>query len=115
MGRPGFIDRTAVPAPLTFAAAVAALTGRPLGDERFAVAVSGGPDSLALLALAHAAFGARVVALTVDHGLRSEAAAEAAAVAAHAASLGVGHATLRWDGPKPAANLQAAARAARYA
>ena len=98
-----------------FAAAVEALAGCPLRpDERLAVAVSGGPDSLALLLLAHQAFAGRVSALTVDHGLRTEAAQEAASVAAQCARLGVEHATLRWDGAKPAANLQAAARAARY-
>ncbi len=98
------------------AAATAALIGRRLrDDEAIAVAVSGGPDSLALLLLAHAAFGARVHVLTVDHGLRPEAAAEAALAARHAASLGLRHATLCWHGPYPVANLQAAARHARYA
>lgn len=100
---------------LDFAAAVAGLIGRPLGDdERFAVAVSGGPDSLALLLLAHAAFGDRVRALTVDHRLRAESAAEAAKVATLAQTFGVPHATLLWDGDKPSANIQAAARDARY-
>jgi tRNA(Ile)-lysidine synthase len=95
---------------------IAHLIGRPLGDEEpLAVAVSGGPDSLALLLLAQAAYGARVRALTVDHGLRRESAAEAAQVAAICASLGVAHRVLRWEGPKPNASLQAAARAARYA
>ena len=98
-----------------FAARAEALlsTAIPASDF-FAVAVSGGPDSLALLLLAHRALGERVCALTVDHGLRPEGAAEAAAVAGHAASLGVPHVTLRWAGPHPASNLQAAARAARY-
>jgi len=111
---PGLAEIAASAPVHAFAAAVAGLIGRPLGDERFAVAVSGGPDSLALLSLACAAFGTQVVALTVDHGLRPAAAAEAAAVADHAAGLGVTHVILRWDGPKPTANLQAAARAARY-
>ncbi len=108
--------KAALPAPAPdFAAAVAAL-GFPLAaTEPIAVAVSGGPDSLALLILAHAAFGDRVRALTVDHGLRADSSVEAAAVADHAASLGVPHVTLRWHGPKPSANLQAAARDARYA
>lgn len=103
-------------ARLELGARVAALIVRPLGpDEPIAVAVSGGPDSLALLLSAHAAFGAgRVRALTVDHRLRPEASDEAAMVAGVAARLGVVHATLVWDGPKPRANLQAAARAARY-
>lgn len=80
-----------------------------------ALAVSGGPDSMALMALAVEALGpARLRALTVDHGLRAGSAAEAAGVAATAATLGVAHATLRWDGPHPVAGLQAAARRARY-
>lgn len=91
------------------------LIGRPLGDEEpLAVAVSGGADSLALLLLAHDALGPRVRALTVDHGLRAESAAEAAQVAAICRTLGVAHATLRWDGAKPVAGVQAAAREARY-
>ncbi len=101
-------------AAVDFAAAVAALIGRPLGEaEPFAVAVSGGPDSLALLLLAHAAFGARVRVLTVDHRLRPGSAAEAAMVAGYATTLGVPQATLVWDAPV-ASNLQASARTARY-
>lgn len=99
----------------TLAAALVALLGRPLAPaEPLAVAVSGGPDSLALLLLAHAGFGDRVRALTVDHGLRPAAACEATVVAGYAAALGVPHATLHWAGPHPATNLQAAARTARY-
>jgi tRNA(Ile)-lysidine synthase len=98
-----------------FAVAVAAALGHPVPPEaRLAVAVSGGADSLALLLLAARAFPRRVAALTVDHRLRAEAAAEAKAVSAHCATLAVPHATLRWDGPKPRANIQAAARTARY-
>jgi tRNA(Ile)-lysidine synthase len=91
------------------------LIGRPLGGEAFAVAVSGGPDSLALLLLAHAAFGDRVRALTVDHALRTDSAAEAAMVAGVCAGRGIPHAALRWEGAKPTANIQAHARGARYA
>ena len=109
-------DAASAPTAATFGAAVAALIGRPLfPDELVAVAVSGGADSLALLLLAHAAFGGRVRAVTVDHGLRAGAAEEAALVGRYAASLGVVPAVLRWDGDKPSANLQAAARDARYA
>ncbi|MBS0255984.1 MAG: tRNA lysidine(34) synthetase TilS [Proteobacteria bacterium] len=77
------------------------------------LAVSGGGDSLALLLLAHAALPGRVRVATVDHGLRPEAAAEAAGVAALCARLGVGHATLAVT-VEPG-NVPAGARAARYA
>jgi tRNA(Ile)-lysidine synthase len=79
---------------------------------RFGVAVSGGPDSLALLLLAHAALPGRVIAATVDHGLRPEAPTEAAQVAAVCADLGVPHETVRVE--VSAGNLQAQAREARY-
>lgn len=79
---------------------------------RIGIAVSGGPDSVALLLLAAAALPGRVEAATVDHGLRSESAQEAAAVAALCDRLGVAHATLPVT--VAAGNVQAAARAARY-
>src|SRR3954469_3166620 len=82
--------------------------------DRLGVAVSGGPDSLALLLLAHAAYPGRVRAATVDHGLRPEAAAEAAVVAGICGSLSIPHATLR-AAMSETANIQAAARARRYA
>jgi len=86
-------------------------------DSRIALAVSGGPDSLALLLLAHAAFPGRVHAATVDHGLRPTSAAEVAFVARIAADLGVPHAGLKaeWDGGLPVSGIQGAAREARYA
>lgn len=80
------------------------------------MAVSGGPDSLALLHLADRwarSRGARLLVLTVDHALRPEAADEAAAVAAICRARGLEHRTIRWDGPKPSTGLQAAAREAR--
>lgn len=80
----------------------------PLG-----LAVSGGGDSVALLHLAVAA-GVPVSVATVDHGLRAEAADEAAGVARACAGLGVPHRVLRWqwDG---AGNLQDRARRGRLA
>jgi tRNA(Ile)-lysidine synthase len=98
---------------------LAELLGAALGravapTERLAVAISGGPDSVALLLLAHAAFPGRVLALTVDHGLRPAAAAEAAFVAALCAARGIPHQVLHWTGARPAANMQAQARHARY-
>lgn len=79
------------------------------------LAVSGGPDSMALLHAAPRA-GATVPlhVATVDHGLRTASAAEAGGVADAARQLGLSHKTLAWTGPKPCHGLQAAARAARY-
>jgi tRNA(Ile)-lysidine synthase len=83
------------------------------------LAISGGPDSTALMALAARWRAARkrgpeLIAVTIDHGLRPEAAAEARAVKRQAAQLGLAHRTLRWRGHKPTSGLQEAARAARY-
>lgn len=88
-------------------------------QQAIILAVSGGSDSTALLVLARAHFSqrnpaCRLVAVTVDHGLRPESAAEAEAVGALCATLGVPHRTVRWDGPKPATGIAAAARAVRY-
>ncbi len=85
-----------------------------------ALAVSGGPDSMALMHLASRWLSLKgrtpgtIAVLTVDHGLRPESAAEAAFVAAQAKRLGFAHATLPWDGEKPKTGIQAAARRARY-
>jgi tRNA(Ile)-lysidine synthase len=84
------------------------------------LAVSGGPDSTALLAMAaawarRAPAAARLAAATVDHGLRKESADEAAAVGALCARLGVAHRVLVWRGDKPTTHIQERARAARYA
>ena len=83
------------------------------------LAVSGGPDSTALLVLAarwrkRRRKGPQLVAVTVDHGLRPEAKREAAAVKRLAQSLGVAHRTVRWKGRKPATGIQEKARMARY-
>jgi len=91
------------------------------------LAVSGGPDSVALMLLA--ARWARtcektrdktrrrkpvLIAVTVDHGLRDEARREALAAGRLARKLGLTHRTLRWTGRKPKTGLPQAARAARY-
>jgi len=83
------------------------------------LAVSGGPDSIALMWLAARwrralARGPRLIAVTVDHGLRSEAAREARDVKRLARTLDLPHRTVRWTGAKPKTGLPAAARAARY-
>ncbi|HUE79686.1 MAG TPA: tRNA lysidine(34) synthetase TilS [Sphingomicrobium sp.] len=83
---------------------------------KIGVAVSGGPDSLALLLLAAAARPERIEAATVDHALRPESKAEAEMVAGLCRQLGVPHAILTLDWPRaPDRNLQARARDARYA
>lgn len=87
------------------------------------VAVSGGPDSMALAELAArwrdgAAPGAirpPIFAATVDHGLREGSRAEAEMAAAFVTSRGIPHSILEWTGEKPATALQARARDARYA
>lgn len=92
------------------------LNGMPArsDDAPVGVAVSGGPDSLALLLLAEAAWPGQVRAATVDHGLRPESAAEARWVADMCAARGVPHHTLTPETPITG-SLQAGARRARYA
>lgn len=81
-------------------------------DAKIGLAVSGGPDSLALLLIAARERPDRVRAATVDHGLRAESAAEAHAVAALCGELRVPHDILS---VRVTGSLQAAAREARYA
>src|SRR5690242_6702344 len=106
--------------------------GTPVGDAEadalfadlidqpaLVLAVSGGPDSTALMWLAarwrkRQRRGPKLIAVTVDHGLRPEARREAAAVKRLARRLGIAHRALRWSGPKPKTGLQEKARAARY-
>lgn len=92
----------------------------PLGpferSPHLAVAVSGGPDSLALCLLSDAwarARGGRITAMTVDHRLRPESGAEARQVGRWLAERGISHVILRRSGPRPSSGVQAAARAAR--
>ncbi len=113
------------------------MTQRPLGAEadagllqtirtallrdtsaRIGIAVSGGGDSTALLHLAlrvAPGLGFAVEAVTVDHGLRPESAAEAAQVAVLCAAQGIPHATLLWQDRAATGNLMDQARRARFA
>ena len=86
----------------------------PWLDRGVLLAVSGGPDSSALMHAA-AVLGASVRVATVDHGLRPGSGAEAEQVGRAARALGLPHAVLSWAGQKPGSGLQDAARAARYA
>lgn len=87
-------------------------------DEVVAVGVSGGADSLALVLQAAeelAVFGRKVVALTVDHGLRPTSRLEAEYVAGLMQKYGIEHHILTWTGKKPTTGIEEAARQARYA
>jgi tRNA(Ile)-lysidine synthase len=82
-----------------------------------AVATSGGADSLALLLLTHKVAqqkGQRIIALTIDHGLRDQSKNEALFVRQWAQEKGIEHIILEWDGIKPLSCLQEKAREARY-
>jgi tRNA(Ile)-lysidine synthase len=85
-----------------------------------ALAVSGGSDSTALMALfadwlrLKGLDGAGHAVVTVDHGLRADSADEARSVARTAIALGLPHRTLVWQGPRPRSGIQAVARSARY-
>jgi tRNA(Ile)-lysidine synthase len=84
-------------------------------ETKVGLAVSGGPDSLALLLLAIETHPRRIEVATVDHAFRPESRTEAEAVAALCKELGVPHAilTVDWD-EKPKTAVQERARTERY-
>src|SRR3954470_22392235 len=101
------------------------------GAQGLLLAVSGGPDSVALVWLSarwrrSLACGPRLTVVTIDHGLRPEAAREAREGKRLATGLGLAHRTPGWGGakpktgplpgrgPKPKTGRPAAAREARY-
>lgn len=98
----------------------AALFSSCLASKHILFAVSGGPDSVAMITLARdwaksqGRNAPKFSVATVDHGLRKEARDEAALVARLAKSLRMPHETLIWRGTKPKTGLQEKARAARY-
>ncbi len=91
----------------------------PLAAEKaLLLAVSGGPDSVALMLLAarwsKRSPPRRIAVATVDHGLRTEAAQETQTVSRWARELGFSCHILRFEGAKPATRIQELARQARY-
>lgn len=106
---------------ITAADFAAALKKTGVGETRpkIAVAVSGGGDSIALALLVQdwvKKHGGEMIALTVDHALRTESAAEAQKVGEILTARGIAHEVLThvWDGDKPETHIQERARDARY-
>ncbi|MGN0904947.1 MAG: tRNA lysidine(34) synthetase TilS [Alphaproteobacteria bacterium] len=88
------------------------------GGGRFAAAVSGGADSMALFRLLDEFIrknGGELLVLTVDHGLRPESSAEAVWTAAQTAQRGHAYRVLKWQGEKPQSGIEKTAREKRYA
>jgi tRNA(Ile)-lysidine synthase len=82
-------------------------------NAQIAVAVSGGPDSMALLHLLHS-ISKNVIAVTVDHGLRADSGDESAMIADWCKKNKIDHQVFKWQGTKPKTALHETARAARY-
>src|SRR4051812_14711691 len=100
-------------------AEAARLFGLLSREPALVLAVSGGPDSTALMYLAARWRDGlerppRLTAVTIDHGLRTESASEALGARRLARKLKAAHEILRWTGKKPKAGIQEAARNARY-
>lgn len=90
------------------------------GYRKLVLAVSGGSDSMALMALfrdhrAADPTAPEAIVATIDHGLRAGSADDAAFVLGAAEAMGFAAVKRRWEGDKPGSDIQAAARDARYA
>ena len=114
-------DNSADAVEAAFAASLDALVAAlPVGVPRHRLisAVSGGPDSMCLAALAGdyaAARGLEHRAIIIDHGIRPESAAEAVRVRSRLLRLGMRADIVSVAGPPPKTGIQAWARSARYA
>jgi len=105
--------------PLALDEFAALLAGLARFETRpfLAVAVSGGPDSLALAILADRWVrkrGGRICAVTVDHRLRPESSTEIRLLHGWLKARAIRHEIVAWSGDKPVTGIQEAARAARY-
>lgn len=91
------------------------LTENHITAKTFAVGVSGGADSLALALMFKEVYpNYRLVALTVDHGLRPTSSAEAQYVSQIMKQYDIEHHILVWEGEKPETGIEEQARLARY-
>lgn len=91
------------------------LAKHDIDEQTFAIGVSGGADSLALALMFKEEYpDYRIIALTVDHGLRPTSAKEAQYVAQIMKQFGIEHHTLVWKGEKPQTGIEEQARNARY-
>ncbi|MBD5388948.1 tRNA lysidine(34) synthetase TilS [bacterium] len=87
---------------------------QPWTDRPWALGVSGGADSMAMMHMAARVAARPPVVLHVNHGLRAAAGGDAEFVRAAAEKLGLACHILEWTGPKPTRGIEAAARTARY-
>jgi tRNA(Ile)-lysidine synthase len=115
------LSSASVPVGQLFSDAAILSLFRPFEDARgILLAVSGGPDSVAMMLIA-AKWASLLAApppisvATVDHRLRESAPCEAEMAASWAAALSLPHRILVWDGAKPKSRIQESAREARYA
>ena len=93
------------------------LFNKYIDNKPIALAVSGGPDSTAMMqiaALSKKLKNSNVTVIVVDHGLREESKNEANIVGQNAKLLGFKFKILKWDGVKPKTRIQEIARKTRY-